>query len=533
MPRSPAQRWVAGVAKAGAACLAAMAFCSSAGAAPSNGPVVIVGNAAMQIAKTAEVNAVRGATYAAGKTLRSKLSMYARLPDARIALVVSDLAGDSDDPALHVGSQAQYDSSKGICMITLVVDPRGLSSVNAAFGPVLGLAPERKLAERIGTFELLHELGHCSARAQGMPFNHPALNAAENKSMGAALLGTPLGNIWDESYADAYALLRSFEGAPKASPAFRRAASDAEMWESFRKMARDNYVVPTAQGPKIQYIADYAGQDPHITEKAIEELRSRPERWLDDSIPIETRAAQLASIGAMRSHKLADDPERLAHLSLTLSGRTEIAMAAIAKAMLDEALPALVAGMGEKDFVDKMQGVDKEDAAIKLPLPYAMASTQIAPLARLAHAQAASLLKLFGSHGDPSSGSERPLDTVPWASPLASTLMDRAPRELMGEAIEQGLLLAALARAPAGHADLDLAAAKAWAKAERAESSSPSSVTDAKEQSRRSAERLSNMGEATYDNAVYAEPNALKWAEWRTKQSRDAKRSAPAKPGKP
>lgn len=510
-------RWLAGAARSGAACLAAIAFCAATAAAGPNpgppGPTVEVGKAALAMSVAQNMALLGGASFAAGETLRATLANYPGLPPARIALV---RARTDPKGGLSAGSTSVQDHRTGRCEIALVVDPDGAGSIVSAVKSTMGFTPGPALAMRLGALEALHELGHCSAHARGSPFDHPALSPAENKALGDAIKDTPLGAIWGESYADSYALLQSFARAAPGSPEQVIAAGDAAILEGWRKMERDSHAHPSARGMKIDHKLDE-----HITEKSIEELLARPGHWLDDSTSIESRAAQLASIGMLRAHKATDQPERLAQLSLTLDGKIEVVMARLVKSIATVSIIAVSltpespgAEPGSKWFEDAMSKMVFEALPARPELPMVLAATQTPALARLAY-EAATLQRAHLAKGAPE------LD--------AKGIVDFQDG-LMAEALAQGLVKAALAKAPAGQPLLDAPAARAWAKAERAEANSPDTVASAKEDNRLAAVRLSQAGQATIDTGFQAEKASLNIGDWREHREASPSRPPPAPP---
>jgi hypothetical protein len=213
LPSAAPKNWLAGAARAGAACLAAVAFCASGATLgdpplPSStvSPVAIsTGEQAAGSELGQQLGIPFGAPASVGQALRSRLMSYPGLPKAKIAMLAPAKI-DKNTPS----STSHFNMQTGECEIALVVDPKGYLGVASTMRSMMGLSPSAGLAQRLGDFEALHELGHCASHLGKIGFSHPALSPEENKALTVAMAGSSMEGIWAESFADANAKLPTF-----------------------------------------------------------------------------------------------------------------------------------------------------------------------------------------------------------------------------------------------------------------------------------------------------------------------------------
>lgn len=239
---------------------------------------------------------------AIGEAMLARLAPYTHLPKSYISVVVDSEA--NRDIRNVLSSFATQELVGESCSVVIVVDDHGLATIARDMRGMLGLTPSAILAERLGNFELLHELGHCESAHGKASFQHPELSTEQNNAVSEALKNSAEGDLWQESFADAYSALSLLDEARGDARKMQQAKADIDLVLQWRKMGRARIGVASEEAEMNKLVL---GRGSHLTEMAMEEALSSS-RWLDATIPVANRAAQLASIGLMRSMSTVDTP---------------------------------------------------------------------------------------------------------------------------------------------------------------------------------------------------------------------------------
>lgn len=239
---------------------------------------------------------------AIGEAMLARLAPYKHLPKSYISVVVDSEA--NRDIRNVLSSFATQELVGESCSVVMVVDDHGLATIARDMRGMLGLTPSARLAERLGNFELLHELGHCESAHGKASFQHPELSAEQNNAVSEALKNSAEGDLWQESFADAYSALSLLDEARGDARKMQQAKADIDLVLQWRKMGRARIGVASEEAEMNKLVL---GRGSHLTEMAMEEALSSS-RWLDATIPVANRAAQLASVGLMRSMSTIDTP---------------------------------------------------------------------------------------------------------------------------------------------------------------------------------------------------------------------------------
>ena len=467
---------------------------SAANAAPAQpmSPITVQSaNEAVQTGIEMGIRFKSGGTHKAGEAIKKMLAPYPGLPKATIAILEA-VDGREKRTSNSEGSAA-VSSADGDCVIALVVDPGGKSTVASSFQRTMGVDTSENLSARLLAYETLHELGHCANNSQKIGFSHPAMSSQENINLHDALNGTRLGDIWQESYADAYAALHMLEGARSDPAKFAKALADVELIKSWREMGRDKSASLGADG-ELRIDA----KDPHATEKTLQELTEHTSKWLDSAVPLEQRAAQLASIGTVRIAKAATDEALLAKDAFNLGARVDFALDDIAK----EA--GKIARLAEKiDDPEYKKNIVQTHArqvaaaqARSGPLNQ-IAATQIEPVFAAAIAVAAKETK---------------------QSSTGPAMEDAAYlNAIKHEAAARGAYVQAQKALPTQASSITELLTNSWDKALNAEKESPSFVKEAKDPALEKAKAFEAKGELSIDPSFYQGPSKL--SDWRAKRA--------------
>jgi hypothetical protein len=347
---APDSPWIAGIAGAAKAAAVGFALAGSLAAIAAN-PVAShsvsyasEGEATMMAAymskshsAPASLNAMAG--------VAATLSQFGALPSVKIAVLSSPV--NPKTGALFDGSSA-LPQGQGVCGLALVQGPAGQSTLAQILPADMGAQASPELAARLSTFEILHELGHCAQAQAGAQFSHPKLSAEQNKSVALGLAGNQeLGEAWQESFADAYGMIKILESHKGDAKAFKTDMADGELIKAWRQMGRDGKEAAKPDG-SLQFHLD---ANPYKTETALGALLANPAKYANASTPIEARAAELASIGLARAAVASSNLDQASKRAFDTSERMGIEMEPLASMLGTLASNWKKQGHSEADFM--------------------------------------------------------------------------------------------------------------------------------------------------------------------------------------
>lgn len=488
--------WLAGSVVAAKLALASLALASSAMsiAAPTlDGVVSVAGPAqSLEVAKLLEKTEAKPASPEVAATIKAMLAKHKGLPTILVAPLISPL--DKDGGLRYSSAASPMLDGTPDCPVVLMSSEDGASSLSKSMEKVMGAKPSKELGARLFEFEALHEIGHCAQAQAKQGFSHPKLSAAENEAIAAGLAGNvELGEMWQENFADAYSMIRKLEASKGDKAAFAQALSDGRLINAWRQMGRDG-LESASDGGALKFKID---ENPYKTETALSELLAHADRWLDASRSVESRAAELASMGLARAVHASVDGHDYSAMVFDPKSRASMEVRPYAETLTKLAATWRKNGASQERF---------ESMA-----PKALIASGFGPNQPFAQAASSKMDRIARMAWDSSAEIDNPRKA-------ASTVMRMAKGEgLLDQAADSAV-----------QANPKLAKmSEAWGKALAAEAGSPTRVAPAGFEAQKALAQMPE-GSATLDASFYN--NEGKLSRWRA--ARDAVSAAP-KPDAP